>query len=288
VGGRVHHRLATTAQIGLVQTTSSVSSLTPPSLHSVTFPRLRAPFGAGIFHLMTHAFFKALLFSRQVRHSRMGGEQTCVNGRASARKSKSPTRDAHRHAPSQASRRYADFFSKDSILGAAFRFPAIRLPLGLLTALLTSFYMFRLIFLTFHGKQRYDESLHCTNRREHCSPLVTLAVLSSSAMMPRRPSGRHGSLRRISLAGIRRNARSRSALSEAAAHSLELTLAVCRRHRRHHRLFSPLSGSTSSARQARANANPSRRLPPRSTTSITDELYAGHRQAASALSTNVL
>jgi NADH-quinone oxidoreductase subunit L len=76
----------------------------------------------------------------------------------------------------------AGFFSKDSILLSAFQIEGGR-PLyviGLLTALLTSFYMFRLVFLTFHGKQRYDE--HHIHVHESpwsmLGPLVILAILS--------------------------------------------------------------------------------------------------------------
>src|SRR5205807_1789263 len=59
---------------------------------------------------------------------------------------------------------FAGFFSKDSILLSAFQneyggrnVGYVLYGFGLVTALLTAFYMFRLIFLTFHGKQRYDE-----------------------------------------------------------------------------------------------------------------------------------
>ena len=77
----------------------------------------------------------------------------------------------------------AGFFSKDAILLAAFQSENGGHPLyaiGLFTALLTSFYMFRLIFLTFFGKQRYDE--HHVHVHESpwsmLGPLVILAVLS--------------------------------------------------------------------------------------------------------------
>src|SRR6266852_7803508 len=81
----------------------------------------------------------------------------------------------------------AGFFSKDSILLSAFlsenggpNVGHILYAFGLLTALLTAFYMFRLIFLTFHGKPRYDE--HKVHAHESpwsmLGPLVILAVLS--------------------------------------------------------------------------------------------------------------
>jgi len=78
---------------------------------------------------------------------------------------------------------FAGFFSKDEILSAAYMSPygsKLLWAVGILTALLTSFYMFRLIFLTFCGAPRYDE--HETHVHESPSnmvtPLVILAVLS--------------------------------------------------------------------------------------------------------------
>src|SRR5579871_743778 len=141
-------------------------------------------FSAGVFHLMTHAFFKALLFlaAGSVIHA-MGGEQDMRHMGGLSKKIKVTywtmliaTLAIAGFPP------LAGFFSKDSILGAAFEIDGGK-PLyviGLLTALLTSFYMFRLVFLTFHGKQRYDE--HHVHVHESpwsmLGPLVVLAVLS--------------------------------------------------------------------------------------------------------------
>ena len=142
-------------------------------------------FGAGIFHLMTHAFFKALLFlaAGSVIHA-MGGEQDMLHMGGLSKKIKVTywtmliaTLAIAGFPP------LAGFFSKDSILYSAFEREQGIHPLyviGLLTALLTSFYMFRLIFLTFHGKQRYDE--HHVHVHESpwsmLGPLVVLAILS--------------------------------------------------------------------------------------------------------------
>ncbi len=141
-------------------------------------------FGAGIFHLMTHAFFKALLFlaAGSVIHA-MGGEQDMRHMGGLSKKIKwtygtmlIATLAIAGFPP------LAGFFSKDSILAAAFQIPGGHpfYVIGLLTALLTSFYMFRLVFLTFHGKQRYDE--HHVHVHESpwsmLGPLVILAVLS--------------------------------------------------------------------------------------------------------------
>jgi NADH-quinone oxidoreductase subunit L len=147
-------------------------------------------FTAGIFHLMTHAFFKALLFlaSGSVIHA-MGGEQNMQRMGGLSKKIRwtyltmlTATLAIAGFPP------FAGFFSKDTILFNAFKYRVsgvdtpghILYAVGLLTALLTSFYMFRLIFLTFHGKPRFDE--HKVHVHESpwsmLGPLVVLAVLS--------------------------------------------------------------------------------------------------------------
>jgi NADH-quinone oxidoreductase subunit L len=146
-------------------------------------------FSAGIFHLMTHAFFKALLFlaAGSVIHA-MGGEQDLNRMGGLSKKIRwtyltmlTATLAIAGFPP------FAGFFSKDSILLSAFQndyggrgIGYVLYGFGLLTALLTSFYMFRLIFLTFHGKPRYDE--HHVHVHESPNsmlvPLMILAVLS--------------------------------------------------------------------------------------------------------------
>ena len=144
-----------------------------------------AAFSAGIFHLMTHAFFKALLFlaSGSVIHA-MGGEQDMLKMGGLSKKIRwtyltmlTATLAIAGFPP------LAGFFSKDSILLNAYqsdRGGRILYAFGLLTALLTSFYMFRLIFLTFFGKPRYDEhKVHVhESPKSMLVPLVILAVLS--------------------------------------------------------------------------------------------------------------
>ena len=79
---------------------------------------------------------------------------------------------------------FAGFFSKDEILEAARSGPNANVwlwLLGLIGAGLTSFYMFRLIFLTFFGKPRYDEhKVHVhESPRSMTVPLIILAILST-------------------------------------------------------------------------------------------------------------
>ena len=146
-------------------------------------------FSAGIFHLMTHAFFKALLFlaAGSVIHA-MGGEQDMNRMGGLSKKIRwtyvtmlTATLAIAGFPP------FAGFFSKDSILLSAFQSEYggrqvgyTLYGFGLATALLTSFYMFRLMFLTFHGKQRYDEhQVHVhESPKTMLGPLVILAVLS--------------------------------------------------------------------------------------------------------------
>ncbi len=146
-------------------------------------------FSAGIFHLMTHAFFKALLFlaAGSVIHA-MGGEQDMNRMGGLSKKIRwtyltmlTATLAIAGFPP------FAGFFSKDSILLSAFqneyggrKVGYALYGFGLATALLTAFYMFRLIFLTFHGKQRYDEhQVHMhESPKSMLVPLMILAVLS--------------------------------------------------------------------------------------------------------------
>jgi NADH-quinone oxidoreductase subunit L len=113
-------------------------------------------FSAGIFHLMTHAFFKALLFlgSGSVIHA-MAGEQD-MQKMGGLRKYMPVTfvtmmigTLAIAGIPP-----LAGFFSKDEILYRAFLGNRALWALAALTALLTAFYMFRLMALTFYGSYR--------------------------------------------------------------------------------------------------------------------------------------
>jgi NADH-quinone oxidoreductase subunit L len=156
-------------------------------------------FSAGIFHLMTHAFFKALLFlaAGSVIHA-MGGEQDMR--KMGGLRNKIPWTFGTMLAATLAIAGFppfAGFFSKDQILWAALTSPAggvITYVLALLTALLTDFYMFRLIFLTFFGEARYDEhKVHVhESPRPMLVPLVILAVLSVAGGWVAAPALWHG------------------------------------------------------------------------------------------------
>jgi len=142
-----------------------------------------AAYSAAIFHLMTHAFFKALLFlaAGSVIHA-MGGEQD-LRKMGGLRK-KLPVTFAVTTVGVLAIAGFfpfAGFFSKDAILYAAFVQGANGKALwfvGLVTALLTSFYMFRLWYLAFLGKPRTETGDHHSTPMSMLVPLVVLAALS--------------------------------------------------------------------------------------------------------------
>jgi NADH-quinone oxidoreductase subunit L len=147
-------------------------------------------FTAGVFHVFTHAFFKALLFlgSGSVIHA-MSGEQDMRN-----------MGDLHKRIPIThwtmfiatfaiaGIPPFAGFFSKDEILwqtwssehGAYIHLWVI----GYVTALMTAFYMFRLMFLTFHGRARMshevEHHIH-ESPKSMTGPLIVLALCSICA-----------------------------------------------------------------------------------------------------------
>jgi len=143
-------------------------------------------YSAGIFHLMTHAFFKGLLFlaSGSVIHA-MGGEQDML--KMGGLWKKIPVTAWTMMIGTLAISGippFAGFFSKDQILWAAYAGPyanKLLWALAFVAALITSFYMFRLMFLTFFGQPRYDE--HHVHVHESpwsmLGPLCILAFLST-------------------------------------------------------------------------------------------------------------
>jgi NADH-quinone oxidoreductase subunit L len=140
-------------------------------------------FAAGIFHVMTHAFFKALLFlgAGSVIHA-MSGEQDMRKMGALFRKIPVTYRTMLVATLAIAGMPpLAGFFSKDEILGRTFGVNHLLWFVGWITAGLTAFYMFRLLFLTFHGHSRVS---HEAEHHLHESPstmtvpLMILALLS--------------------------------------------------------------------------------------------------------------
>ena len=146
-------------------------------------------FAGGIFHLYTHAFFKALLFlaSGAVIHA-IGGEQD-------VRRMGGLKRDlpltywtflvgavAIAGVPG-----LSGFFSKDEILYRAFAGGhTVLWSIGLLTSLLTAVYMFRLVFLVFHGERREPAAAAGGDHHLHDAPpamALALVVLAAGSIV---------------------------------------------------------------------------------------------------------
>lgn len=138
-------------------------------------------YASGIFHLMTHAFFKGLMFltagsvmhamSNELDMRKMGGLR-----------SKLPITHATFLVGALAISGFpllSGFWSKDEILHSAWEngYPLIY-AIGLVTAFLTAFYMFRLIFGTFYGRSRIDS--HAASHLHESPPVmwVPLAILA--------------------------------------------------------------------------------------------------------------
>ncbi|MDX2189784.1 MAG: NADH-quinone oxidoreductase subunit L [Bacteroidota bacterium] len=142
-------------------------------------------FTGALFHVMTHAFFKALLFlgAGSVIHA-MSGEQDIRNMGALSKKLPITFITfllgtiAIAGIPP-----FAGFFSKDEILAKAFEVNPIFWGLGVVGAMFTAFYMFRLLFLTFFGSFR---GTHEQEHHLHESPLsmtVPLMILAGLSVV---------------------------------------------------------------------------------------------------------
>ena len=136
-------------------------------------------FSAGIYHLVTHAFFKALLFlgAGSVIHA-LSGEQDLRN--MGGLRKKIPWTYATMMCAAVAIAGvppFSGFFSKDAILVAAYQHAPWMYWLGTLTAGMTAFYVFRAIFLAFFGEYRGDKHAH-ESPPVMLIPLAILALLS--------------------------------------------------------------------------------------------------------------
>jgi len=154
-------------------------------------------FSAGIFHLMTHAFFKGLLFlgAGSVIHA-IGGEQDMrkMGGLGTYIPWTALTMGVATLAIAGIWP-FAGFWSKDEILWKAYQANWIYWLIGLVTAFITSFYMFRLFFMTFLGDYRGIQvdkhgRVHVAHGHEehghgepHESPMVMLVPLMILAVL---------------------------------------------------------------------------------------------------------
>ena len=195
-------------------------------------------YAAGIFHLLTHAFFKALLFlaAGSVIHAlsgeqdmrKMGGLRTrtpitfwCMSAGVFAIAGIPP---------------FAGFFSKDEILYRTFTsnnpLHIVLWLVGLLTAGMTSFYMFRLWFKTFFGEPRIEQQTNAHHSVHESSwvmllPLAILAILSVVGGWIGIPAALFGSNRIERFLGpVFANGAASEAVVSTTGHGLELALTL--------------------------------------------------------------
>ena len=138
---------------------------------------------AAVFHVMTHAFFKALLFlgSGSVIHAMSGQQDIRFMGGLKNKLKITYITFLIGCLAIAGIPPLSGFFSKDGILLSAFEHNKILYIIGVLTAGLTAFYMFRLLFITFFGSFRGTEEqrLHVHESPATMTiPLIILAVLS--------------------------------------------------------------------------------------------------------------
>src|SRR5713226_3948409 len=136
---------------------------------------------AGMFHLFTHAFFKALLFlaAGSVIHA-VGTNDITEMGGLQRFMPRTYFTMAIGGLSLAGFPLFAGFWSKDEVLAAATRAGPILLAFGVLTVFLTAFYTFRMFFLTFHGAYRGDAETHDAPLHESdwwmTGPLIALAI----------------------------------------------------------------------------------------------------------------
>ena len=134
-------------------------------------------FSTGIFHLMTHAFFKALLFmaAGSVMHA-MSGELD-MRKMGGLRKKLPYTHWTYLFGTLAIAGifPFAGFFSKDEILYYALQKNMVFWIMGAVAAVMTSFYMFRSVFMTFYGKSRVEPDV--AHHLHESPPLMTVPLM---------------------------------------------------------------------------------------------------------------
>lgn len=138
---------------------------------------------AAVFHVMTHAFFKALLFlgSGSVIHAMSGQQDIRFMGGLKGKLKITYFTFLIGCIAIAGIPPFSGFFSKDAILLSAFEHNKILYVIGVITAALTAFYMFRLLFITFFGGFRgTEEQRHHVHESPAAMtlPLIILAILS--------------------------------------------------------------------------------------------------------------
>ncbi len=190
-------------------------------------------FSAGIFHVMTHAFFKALLFlgAGSVIHA-MHEEQD-IQKYGGLKKYMPQTYITFLIAALAISGipPLSGFFSKDEILWYSYANGNLFFWIvGAGTALMTAFYMFRLYFLTFEGKERFGHDKHPHESSAVMTiPLMVLAFLAAVGGfvgIPEIFSGEHGNQFHSFLAPLFKDADRKLATYNVHSHFTEILLMV--------------------------------------------------------------
>jgi NADH-quinone oxidoreductase subunit L len=180
------------ATIGLVQPDIKrvIAYSTCSQLGYMFFAAGVSAYGAAMFHLITHAFFKALLFlgSGSVIHAMSGEQDMFKMGGLYKRIRQTYVLMWIGSLALAGIPFFAGYYSKDTIIEAAYAahhspFALYAYWFGIAAAVLTAFYSWRLLFLTFHGESRAD---HHVLDHVHESPpvmLVPLYVLAAGAIL---------------------------------------------------------------------------------------------------------
>jgi len=190
-------------------------------------------FTSGIFHVMTHAFFKALLFlgAGSVIHG-MHDEQNIQNyGGLKKYMPKTYITFLVASLAISGIPPLSGYFSKDEILWYSYaNGNFLYWFIGAVTALLTAFYMFRLVSLTFEGKERFGHDKHPHESPAVMTiPLIILAVLSAIGGfigIPELFSGDHGNQFENWLEPVFKPAQTRLAVFGVHSHAEEIILMV--------------------------------------------------------------
>jgi NADH-quinone oxidoreductase subunit L len=188
-------------------------------------------FASGIFHVMTHAFFKALLFlgAGSVIHGMHDDQDTRNYGGLRKYMPKTAITFLVASLAISGIPPFSGFFSKDEILWYSFaNGSTIYWAIGAVTALLTALYMFRLYFLTFEGKERFGHDKHPHESPAVMTiPLIVLAVLAAIGGfigLPEIFGGENGNLFHNWLSPVFAQAENKLVQYSSYGHSTEITL----------------------------------------------------------------
>lgn len=182
-------------------------------------------FSAGVFHVMTHAFFKALLFLGAGSIIHVMHDDQDMRNYGGLKKYMPVTYFTFLIASLAISGipPFSGFFSKDAILWDSFTNGNFTYWfIGAFTAVLTAFYIFRIVYLTFEGKERFKQDKHPHEVPKVMTiPLIALGILSAIGGfigIPELFSGKGGNAFSNWLAPVFKNAHERLA-SYSGGHS---------------------------------------------------------------------